>query len=135
MKKLVMYTDGGARGNPGPAAYGVVIYDDRGVILAKLKRYLGELTNNQAEYEGVIAGLEKADALGASEVECFLDSELVARQLVGQYRIKNSGLRPLAARAFALAKKFTRVNYTHVKREKNQLADELVNQAIDQASA
>lgn len=134
IKKLVIYTDGGARGNPGPAAYGVAVYDLGGALLEKLKKYLGEQTNNQAEYQGVIAGLEKAADMRASEVDFFLDSELIVKQLNGEYKIKNEGLQPLAARVLALTNKFSRVNFFHVRREKNKLADELVNEALDEMS-
>ena len=133
--KLILYSDGGARGNPGPAAYGVAVYNAEGVLLEKLKKYLGELTNNQAEYEGVIAGLSKASELQATEIDFYLDSELIVKQLKGEYKIKNEGLQPLAAKVLALTNKFSRVNFYHVRREKNQLADELVNEALDEATA
>ena len=133
--KLILYSDGGARGNPGPAAYGVAVYNAGGALLEKLKKYLGELTNNQAEYEGVIAGLSKASELQATEIDFYLDSELIVKQLKGEYKIKNEGLQPLAAKVLALTNKFSRVNFYHVRREKNQLADELVNEALDEATA
>lgn len=132
--KFTLYSDGGARGNPGPAAYGVAIYDEAGRLVDTLKKYLGEATNNQAEYEGVVAGLAKAASLGASEVDFYLDSELIVKQLKGEYKIKNSGLQPLAAKVLALTNKFTRVNFHHVPREKNALADRLVNEALDEAA-
>ncbi|MCL5435507.1 MAG: ribonuclease HI family protein [Patescibacteria group bacterium] len=133
--KFSLYSDGGARGNPGPAAYGVAIFDESGRLVEKFKKYLGELTNNQAEYEGVVAGLSKAAEFTASEIDFYLDSELVVKQLKGEYKIKNPGLQPLAAKVLALTNKFSRVNFHHVPREKNKLADQLVNEALDEAAA
>jgi ribonuclease HI len=131
--KLIIYSDGGARGNPGPAAYGVVIFNEAGQVVVKLKKYLGVLTNNQAEYEGVAAGLEKAAALRASEIDVYVDSELIAKQLQGEYKIKNAALRLLAAKVLALTNKFTQVRFRHISRENNKLADRLVNEALDEA--
>lgn len=130
--KLIIYTDGGARGNPGPAAYGVVIYNHSGKILKKFCQYLGEKTNNEAEYEGIIAALGEAKSLGGEEVEIRLDSELAVRQLNNIYRAKNLRLLELVMRVRNLETSFKKVKYFHVPREKNRLADSLVNQAIDQ---
>lgn len=129
--KFVVYTDGGARGNPGPAALGVVIFDTRGKVAKKFGNYLGEKTNNEAEYEAVIAALESAAELGAKELEFKMDSELLVRQLNNVYKVKNHRMQALVLRVRKLEAKFKKVSYSHVPREKNQLADELVNQAID----
>lgn len=128
-----MYTDGGARGNPGPAAIGVAIYE-AGRINEPLKtfgKYLGETTNNQAEYRALIAGLEMCKALNASHVVCYMDSELVVRQITGVYKIKEAGLKELAMDAIRLKNNFDIVEFKHVPREKNKLADRLVNECLD----
>jgi ribonuclease HI len=127
-----IYTDGGARGNPGPAALGVVIQDSQGNIIARIREYLGVTTNNQAEYQALIVGLEHAAKLHAKQVSCFMDSELVVRQLTGKYRIRDKKLQVRAKRVLELALKFRKVDFHHVPRTKNKLADRLVNQAIDE---
>jgi len=129
--KVVAYTDGASRGNPGPAAYGVVVYDAAGKELHTGSRALGRATNNQAEYQGAIAALEAALGLGAREVELRMDSELVIRQLSGRYRVRNPGLIPLHKRILALRERFDRVALVHVPREQNRVADKLANQALD----
>lgn len=136
--KLVIHTDGGARGNPGPAGIGAVFYSDDGtggqIKVGEIKKYIGEATNNVAEYSALIAALEQAAALGYEKVECFLDSELVVRQLNGQYKVREEGLKLLAAKVLALTNSFGKgISFTHVPREKNREADKLVNLAIDQA--
>jgi ribonuclease HI len=133
MDKLIMYTDGGARGNPGPAAIGVAIFDVGNTHnpIKTLSLYLGETTNNQAEYKALIAGLEEAQKLGAQELVCYLDSELVVKQLTGIYKIKEAGLKDLAMDALRLKNTFMQVEFKHVPREKNKLADALVNEALD----
>jgi len=128
---LIIYTDGGARGNPGPSGIGVAIYDDKKKLLATHKKYIGEATNNQAEYEAVIFALEKAHDFSPKKVQFFLDSELVVKQLRGEFKMKNEGLKPLQQRIFRLSNKFSNINYTHVPREQNKLADKLVNEVID----
>ena len=133
--KLIIYSDGGARGNPGPAAIGFVISDAGGHELKRFKHYLGVATNNQAEYRALIAALTEANKLGFDRVVCRLDSELVVRQLTGQYKIKEPGLKPLAAEALALTQKFLQVEFTHVPREQNKIADALVNEALDEQAA
>lgn len=133
--KLVIYTDGAARGNPGPAGAGVRIEATDGAALAEIAEYLGEATNNVAEYKALLLGLERARSLGASEIEVRSDSELLVRQMTGEYRVRNEGLRPLVARAHALARAFTCVDYVHVRRERNRDADRLANLAIDRAGA
>lgn len=130
-KKLTIYTDGGARGNPGPAAIGVVIFDQSHREIKRISETIGETTNNQAEYRALLRGLKEAVALGAEEAVCFLDSELLVRQLSGRYKIKEPGLQSLAAEVLALTSKFKRIDFKHVPREKNQTADGLVNAALD----
>ncbi len=131
MNKFIIYTDGGARGNPGPAAIGVVISNDAGEELKRVSQYIGETTNNQAEYKALIEALKQAATLGGERLVCHLDSELVVRQLQGQYKIKEPTLQPLAQEALRLMAKFAQVQFQHVPREKNKLADQLVNEALD----
>ena len=131
--RLTVYTDGAARGNPGPAGAGVSILDSEGETVAEDFLYLGEATNNVAEYRALLLGLERARDLGASSVEVRADSELVVKQMVGEYRVLNSALQSLHARAVALALEFDRVDYVHVRREQNRDADRLANRAIDDA--
>ncbi len=129
--KARLFTDGGARGNPGPAAYGYVLETEDGTLLAAEGEPIGVATNNVAEYSALIAGLEKALELQIPEVEVVSDSELMVKQMRGEYRIKNEALRDLAARAEALARTIGAVRYTAVRREQNELADRLVNDALD----
>lgn len=126
--------DGGSRGNPGPAAYGVVVRDGRGEIVARLKKYIGNNTNNVAEYFGLIAALDYAQTHGirALRVEC--DSELVVKQMRGQYKVKNEDLRPLFERAKKMSQGLEIFKIEHVRREQNREADALVNQALDETS-
>ena len=131
VNKITIYTDGGARGNPGPAGIGVVLESDGQKHL--FKKYIGETTNNQAEYQAVILGLEKAKEIGAEEIDVFLDSELVQQQLTGQYKVKNKELAPLFVKVWNLCQSFKKVKYIHIYRADNKLADKLVNQAIDEA--
>jgi ribonuclease H / adenosylcobalamin/alpha-ribazole phosphatase len=126
-------TDGGARGNPGPAAYGYVLEDEDGTVLAAHGERIGIATNNVAEYSGLIAGLEKALELGLDEVEVVSDSELMVKQMRGEYRVKNRALQELVGQASRLADRLPRVRYTHVRRAQNELADRLVNEALDAA--
>lgn len=127
-----IYSDGAARGNPGPAGAGAVLVDAEGNVLERLGRYLGRRTNNYAEYEGLLLGLERASELGAKEVEVFADSELLVRQLQGRYQVRSPNLRPLWVRARELLQGFERVRLQHIPREKNELADEMSNRAIDE---
>ena len=131
--KARLSTDGGARGNPGPAAYGYVLEAEDGTVLAAHGEKIGVATNNVAEYSALVAGLEKALELGVAEVEVVSDSELMVKQMRGEYRIKNAALRELAAEAGRLARKLPEVRYRHVRRHENELADSLVNQALDAA--
>ncbi len=129
--KLIIYTDGGARGNPGPAGCGaVLIFPDKKI--KEFSRFLGKTTNNQAEYEGVILGLEKAKAFQATEIDFYLDSKLTVEQLSRRYKIKNPGLGSLFIKVWNLSQSFKRVNFYHLGRDKNKRADKLVNRAIDE---
>jgi len=132
MSKLIIYTDGGARGNPGPAGIGVIIYNEARQPLAKISRFLGVATNNQAEYRAVIAALEKAKELGARELNFYLDSELVVKQLNREYKVKNKDLAPLFLTIYNLTLSFKKITYTHIPRERNEVADGLANEAMDQ---
>ena len=129
--KARLSTDGGARGNPGPAAYGFVLEAEDGTVLAAHGEKIGVATNNVAEYSALIAGLEKALELGLDEIEVVSDSELMVKQMTGQYRVKNEALQELWSRAGRLARRVGSVDYTAVRREHNQLADQLVNEALD----
>ncbi len=131
--QLVLWTDGGARGNPGPAGIGVVITDAAGTLVAEIAEYIGEATNNQAEYRALIAGLERARELGATRIDIRMDSELVVRQLQGEYKVKNEKMKPLYTEATHLLRGFEHYTIAHVRREQNAEADKLVNQAIDAA--
>ncbi|MBP9732107.1 MAG: ribonuclease HI family protein [Candidatus Magasanikbacteria bacterium] len=129
--KLTIYTDGGARGNPGPAATGVVIKDDTGKKVSAFGDYLGKQTNNYAEYMAIISGLKKALELGALEVECIADSKLVVEQLNRRWKVKEPTLQKLFIEAWNLLQKFKRVRITHVLRHKNKEADAEVNRVLD----
>jgi ribonuclease HI len=129
--KARLFTDGGARGNPGPAAYGYVLEAEDGTVLAAQGEKIGIATNNVAEYSALIAGLEKALELGLDEVEVVSDSELMVKQMTGVYRVKNEALRELSLEAGRLARQIGGVDYTAVRREHNKLADQLVNDALD----
>jgi ribonuclease HI len=131
MKKLVINTDGGSRNNPGPAGIGVVFSDEQGEVMAKYKEYIGEATNNIAEYSALIKGLEKAKDFEAAEIECRLDSELVVKQLNGEYKVKDQVMRELYNKVQELIF-FKPVKFVHVRREFNKLADKLVNEAVDE---
>lgn len=137
MKKGRVFSDGGARGNPGPAAIGILICDPRGRVLREHHETIGEATNNMAEYRAVLRGLELARELGIEEVEYFVDSELVARQLSGDYRIKTPHLKTLFSEVKEREKDFRKVIYTHVPRthEKIKWVDRLVNRALNLAGA
>src|SRR2546421_5715525 len=124
--------DGGSRGNPGPAAYGVVIRDGRGEIVAKLKKYIGRATNNVAEYYGLIAALDYAQSHGIRALRVESDSELLVRQMRGQYKVKSPELRPLYERARKMSQGFEAFRIEHVYREQNALADALANEALDE---
>jgi len=126
--------DGGSRGNPGPASYGVVIRDPRGQVVAKLKKYIGRSTNNVAEYYGLIAALDYAQQHGIRALRVESDSELMVRQMRGQYKVKSPELRPLFERARKMAQTFDTFKIEHVYREQNAEADTLANEALDETS-
>ena len=128
-----LFTDGGARGNPGPAALGYVLEAEDGTVLAAHGEAIGVATNNVAEYRGLVAGLERAAELQVGEVEVVSDSELLVKQMNGEYRVKNEALRHLSLEAARLARRVGTVRYTAVRREQNELADRLVNEALDAA--
>jgi ribonuclease HI len=132
--KARLSTDGGSRGNPGPAAYGYVLETEDGTVLDARGEAIGTATNNVAEYRGLLAGLESALERKVDEVEVVSDSELLVRQMLGEYKVKNETLRELVDEAHALADKLKRVTYTAVRREHNELADRLVNEALDSAA-
>ena len=129
---VVIHIDGGSRGNPGPAGTGVVVRDKAdNSILYKGGVFLGKATNNVAEYSGLLAGLAAAVELNATHVELFSDSQLLVRQMTGQYRVKNAGLKPLHRQATDLADGFDKCEFHHVRREENTAADKLANLAMD----
>jgi broad specificity phosphatase PhoE/ribonuclease HI len=135
VRAVVVEADGGSRGNPGPAGYGAVVRDrDTGEVLAERSESIGTTTNNVAEYRGLIAGLEAAAELGATEVEARMDSKLVVEQMCGRWQIKHPGLRPLAARAAGLVDRFASVRFSWIPRERNRHADALANAAMDVAA-
>jgi len=127
----VVYADGASRGNPGPASIGAAVFDETGREVYKVSRRLGRATNNEAEYQAAIAGLEAALGLGGGDVELRMDSELIIRQLQFRYRVRNERLRPFFNRIVELRNKFDSFSVTHVPREKNKRADELANLALD----
>jgi ribonuclease HI len=129
--KAKLSTDGGSRGNPGPAAFGYVLEAEDGTVLAAHGKRIGVATNNVAEYRGLVAGLEKALELAVPEVEVVSDSELLVKQMNGEYKVKNAALRDLSLQAARLAREIGKVSYTAVRREHNELADRLVNEALD----
>lgn len=129
---LISYTDGGARGNPGPAGIGVVLQNKDGETIGEWSEFLGIATNNQAEYKALLLALKQAVALGAIELECRLDSELVVKQLKGEYKVKHPDLKPLFEQAKSLISQIKNVSFKHIPRELNKQADRLANQAMDQ---
>lgn len=133
--RVVVHVDGGARGNPGPAAVAAVVATAEGEVVREASEFIGNTTNNVAEYRALLLGLSLAEELGAREVEVVNDSQLVARQVGGQYRVKHAGLRPLYLEAMAALARFDRWAVRDVRREQNQRADELVNEALDDALA
>jgi ribonuclease HI len=131
--KLVVHVDGGSRGNPGPAAIGVVVSDPSGSVVDEVGETIGVATNNVAEYRALLKGLERARSLGADEVEVVNDSELIAKQINGDYKVKHQAMRPLYLEALAALQEFPRWQVRSVRREHNKRADELVNAALDGA--
>lgn len=137
MKKFIIYTDGGARGNPGPAAIGAVVSGEKGAVMKEISEYIGETTNNEAEYQAAIAALKKLKALiGKTEaknssVQVFADSELLVKQLNGEYKIENPNMQSLFLKLWNLKIDFGKVTFQAVPREQNKEADRLVNEALD----
>jgi len=129
--KAKLFTDGGSRGNPGPAAYAFVLEAEDGTVLDARGEGIGVATNNVAEYSALVAGLERAAEIGVSELEVVSDSELLVKQMRGEYKVKNRALQELFLDASRLARQIHRVKYTAVRREHNELADSLVNEALD----
>ena len=132
--KARLWTDGGARGNPGPAAFAYVLEADDGTVLDARGEAIGVATNNVAEYSALVAGLSRAVEVGVGELEVCSDSELMVKQMRGEYRVKNRDLQSLFLDASRAAREIGRVTYTHVRREHNELADRLVNEALDSAA-
>jgi ribonuclease HI len=132
LQRVRVYSDGAARGNPGPSGAGAVLVEPSGQVVDRIGKYLGIQTNNYAEYMGLLLGLKRARALGVNEVEVFADSELMIRQLGGRYQVKSPSLRPLYDEAVRLLNEFSRVKLVHVPREMNTAADEMSNRAIDE---
>ena len=128
---ITIHTDGAARGNPGPAAIGVTLHDEKGKLLDRISERIGVATNNVAEYKAVIAGLEKALKLGAKEVKLVSDSELVVRQINGRYKVKNAGIIPLYNEVVKLAGRLEKFTASNVRRGQNAAADGLANEALD----
>lgn len=128
--KLTIYTDGGARGNPGPAGIGIVIKSG-GKTVKEYGEYIGRATNNQAEYKALISALESAEEMGAEEIDLNMDSELIVKQLKGEYKVRASELAPLFLKVHNLRAGFKKFSVRHIPREKNKEADKLVNEAID----
>jgi len=130
VNKVIICADGAARGNPGPAAIGATIRDERGNLIASISRRIGVTTNNQAEYQAIIAALEKAISLGARYVELYTDSELVVKQINGRYKVKKAVLRPLYQKVIQLIGSLEGFTITHIPREQNAEADKLANKAF-----
>jgi probable phosphoglycerate mutase len=131
---ITAYIDGGSRGNPGPAGFGVRVEDQDGTVVERFSRSIGTATNNVAEYQGLIAALEWASARGYRQIRIRSDSELLVRQMRGEYRVKNPGLQPLHQQARRLVAQIGRVTFEHVRRELNADADRLANEAMDAAA-
>lgn len=129
--KLTTFTDGGARGNPGPAATGIVIKNEMGKILTRYGEYLGKQTNNVAEYSALLSALTKAKELGATEVDCVLDSELIVKQMNREYKVKEPTLQKLFIKVYNAAAEFKKVTYRHTPRRGNKEADAEVNKILD----
>ena len=126
-----LFTDGGSRGNPGPAAYAAVLKDSAGKIVNQVGVFIGKATNNEAEYKGLIFGLEMVSDMNITEIECFLDSELVVKQLKGEYKVKNEKIKEFFGTVKTRTGKFKNITFNHVPREQNSDADALVNKVLD----
>ena len=130
-KKIKIFTDGGARGNPGPAAIGVVIKDEKNKVIKEYAEYIGKTTNNQAEYQALIKGLELAQKLKPAQIICYLDSELVVKQMKQEFKVKDKDLQPLFIKAWNAAIGFKKISYQHIPRSLNKEADKLLNIELD----
>ena len=133
--QLIIHSDGASRGNPGDAGIGILITDVKGQVLLEIAEYLGQATNNVAEYTALIRGLEEGLKIGGTEVLVYCDSELMVKQLNGLYRVKNEGLIPLFRQVLQLRQKYRKFNISHIPREKNKRADQLANLGIDSGSS
>lgn len=133
--ELIIRSDGAARGNPGPAGAGAVLTDVRGAVVAEVCQYLGEMTNNQAEYRALVLALDQALKLGGTELTIYADSELVVRQVKREYRVKDEGLKPLFQEVMSRLQKLGRYSIHHIPREQNKRADQLANMALDGQSS
>ncbi len=131
MEQVTIYSDGACRGNPGPSGAGAVLTGSDGRVIVEVCKYLGEMTNNQAEYRALMLALEEARSIGAQSVSIFADSELMVKQVRGEYKVKNEGIRPLFAEIQKLLRGFGGYTIEHVPRERNKQADRLANLAID----
>jgi ribonuclease HI len=129
--KLILYTDGGARGNPGPGAIGVIIKNSEGKVIKEVGKFIGRATNNEAEYKAIVEGLKECKDKKATSLECFLDSLLVVNQLKGDFKVKDKKMKVLWNEVKDLEKSFKEVLYHHIPREKNYLADKVVNEVLD----
>lgn len=129
--KLYVHTDGGARGNPGPGAIGIVVKDKDKKVIKEIGKYIGKSTNNEAEYKALIEGLQACKKLGGSDIEFYIDSLLVVNQMNGKFKVKDPRMKAFFNEAKVLEKYFKSVLYTHVPREKNFMADKLVNEVLD----
>ncbi|MFC1722242.1 ribonuclease HI family protein [Patescibacteria group bacterium] len=127
-----LYTDGGSRGNPGPGAIGIVLINGAGEVIYEMAKYIGECTNNEAEYLGILFGLKAAQERDVSNLDVFMDSELVIKQLKGDYKVKNARLIKICNEVKSISANFNKISFTHVKRVNNKMADSLVNEALDQ---
>ncbi len=130
-KKLIIYTDGGARGNPGPAGIGAIAKNKKGDVVFEISEYIGETTNNQAEYKALVAAIVKAKEFSVEELDFYLDSELVVKQLKKEYKVKNKDLAPLFVVVYNASLGFKKVTYKYIPRELNKEADALANEAMD----
>lgn len=133
MERLKVYVDGASRGNPGDAGIGIVMLDENGNVVKEMSDYIGQTTNNIAEYTALITALKEALEMGCEEIEVFSDSELMVKQINGQYQIKNEGIKRLYSQVVQLMKEFRSFSINHVRREYNKRADELANEGIDMA--
>ncbi|QUH21003.1 ribonuclease HI family protein [Alkaliphilus sp. B6464] len=131
LKEAIIYTDGGSRGNPGIAGIGILIEDKDGNVIREISQYVGEQTNNVAEYKALSRGLEAALDIGIEKLTCYLDSELVVKQIKGEYKVKNERMIPMYNMVMPLVKKFKSFEIIHIRRELNKRADQLANEAMD----